>query len=222
MLVIPVIDVRHGLAVQAHGGRRDRVSSASDAAGGRQRSRRGCSWVHVTLCVPNHLYRRSRRHRRAWVQLGAAGKACPALPGVELWIDDGATPREAAEQVGSVSPATPVLGTESLRTPEDLTVLRSWPHDRYVLSLDFKGEGFDGPADALVDASHWPDRIVVMTLARVGSAAGPDVRRVAEIVGRSAGRSVYAAGGVRDRADVEALRDAGAAGVLVASALHAE
>jgi phosphoribosylformimino-5-aminoimidazole carboxamide ribotide isomerase len=31
---------------------------------------------------------------------------------------------------------------------------------------------------------------------------------------------VYAAGGVRDTRDLQALRDIGAAGVLVASALH--
>jgi phosphoribosylformimino-5-aminoimidazole carboxamide ribotide isomerase len=33
-------------------------------------------------------------------------------------------------------------------------------------------------------------------------------------------RRVYAAGGVRDMDDVRALRDAGASGVLVATALH--
>ena len=34
------------------------------------------------------------------------------------------------------------------------------------------------------------------------------------------GRRVYAAGGVRNRADIEALHAAGAAGVLIATALH--
>jgi phosphoribosylformimino-5-aminoimidazole carboxamide ribotide isomerase len=54
----------------------------------------------------------------------------------------------------------------------------------------------------------------------VGGGEGPDLRRLADIIARAGRRSVYAAGGVRDRADVEALRKVGAAGVLVASALH--
>jgi phosphoribosylformimino-5-aminoimidazole carboxamide ribotide isomerase len=62
--------------------------------------------------------------------------------------------------------------------------------------------------------------VIVMTLARVGSSAGPDVQRVADIVGRAGKRRVYAAGGVRDRDDIDALRGAGAAGVLLATALH--
>ena len=40
-------------------------------------------------------------------------------------------------------------------------------------------------------------------------------------VSRAGGRRIYAAGGVRDRADMIALHAAGAAGVLVATALHA-
>ncbi len=109
-----------------------------------------------------------------------------------------------------------------MRSVEDLAALRRLPADRYVLSLDFFGDRFAGPEELLADAACWPDRIIVMTLARVGSGAGPDLARVADIVARAGAGSVYAAGGVRDRADVEALREAGAAGVLVASALHAQ
>ncbi len=39
--------------------------------------------------------------------------------------------------------------------------------------------------------------------------------------GALAARRIYAAGGVRNRADIEALHAAGAAGVLIATALHA-
>jgi phosphoribosylformimino-5-aminoimidazole carboxamide ribotide isomerase len=60
-----------------------------------------------------------------------------------------------------------------------------------------------------------------MTLASVGLNEGPDLKRVAAIA-EMAGpkRRVFAAGGVRHIDDVRALRDAGAAGVLVATALH--
>ena len=72
----------------------------------------------------------------------------------------------------------------------------------------------------LADSSLWPSRVVVMTLDRVGANAGPDIERLKDIVSRAQGRRIYAAGGVRDRADLDAIRKIGVAGVLVASALH--
>ena len=60
-----------------------------------------------------------------------------------------------------------------------------------------------------------------MTLARVGSDAGPDLARLAEIRAIARGCEIYGAGGVRDVADLSALKGAGAAGgALIASALH--
>jgi phosphoribosylformimino-5-aminoimidazole carboxamide ribotide isomerase len=59
-----------------------------------------------------------------------------------------------------------------------------------------------------------------MTLARVGSGAGPDLDRLGRIRDAAAGKKVYAAGGVRDAADLVALRRAGIAGALIASSLH--
>ena len=73
----------------------------------------------------------------------------------------------------------------------------------------------------LDEPQHWPHAVIVMTLARVGSGEGPDLQRVAAIVARAGGRRIYAAGGVRNRADIEALHAAGAAGALIATALHA-
>ena len=61
-----------------------------------------------------------------------------------------------------------------------------------------------------------------MTLARVGSGAGPDMGRLAALRRAAPDRRLYAAGGVRDLADVQALARADIAGALVASALHDE
>ena len=90
-----------------------------------------------------------------------------------------------------------------------------------VLSLDFRGETFQGPSVILATPALWPARVIAMTLAAVGAGAGPDMARLAEVLRRAEGRAVYAAGGVRDAADLRRLADLGAAGALVASALHA-
>jgi uncharacterized protein related to proFAR isomerase len=61
---------------------------------------------------------------------------------------------------------------------------------------------------------------IVLDLARVGSGAGPDVGLIAEIHAAVPDLQLLAGGGVRDAADLRALGDAGAAGALVATALH--
>ncbi len=149
----------------------------------------------------------------------AALRALAAVrPGVELWVDCGTRSLRAARSWLDVNAGALVLGSESVDGASVVRDLRDDP--RAVLSLDFRGDAFAGPAALLDDADAWPGRVVVMTLARVGAAQGPDLGRVAEIVARAGTRRVYAAGGVRDAADLRALRDAGAAGALVATALH--
>jgi phosphoribosylformimino-5-aminoimidazole carboxamide ribotide isomerase len=59
-----------------------------------------------------------------------------------------------------------------------------------------------------------------MTLARVGSGAGPDLERLRTIRLAAARPAIFAAGGVRDASDLAELKRIGIAGVLVASALH--
>ena len=89
-----------------------------------------------------------------------------------------------------------------------------------MLSLDFRGDAFQGPPEILAEPGLWPQRIIVMTLARVGSGAGPDLQRLAAIRSVAGEREIYAAGGVRDAADLVGLKAAGASGALIATALH--
>jgi phosphoribosylformimino-5-aminoimidazole carboxamide ribotide isomerase len=66
----------------------------------------------------------------------------------------------------------------------------------------------------------WPDRVVGISLDRVGTEQGPDVERLHAIVGSSNGCAIYAGGGVRDIGDLEIIAAAGASGALAATALH--
>jgi phosphoribosylformimino-5-aminoimidazole carboxamide ribotide isomerase len=59
-----------------------------------------------------------------------------------------------------------------------------------------------------------------MNLERVGSGGGADLGLLADLKRRAPQRSFYAAGGVRGEEDLARLERAGAAGVLLASALH--
>ncbi|PZQ15048.1 MAG: nickel transporter [Ancylobacter novellus] len=141
-----------------------------------------------------------------------------AHPAVELWIDRGAADVEDLSERREAGEGTAVIGTESF---EDVRTLgHALKASRGVLSLDHDAGGAIGPPAAHEDATLWPDRMIVMTLARVGADSGPDFARLADVVARAGDRSVYAAGGVRGIDDLRALAGIGVAGALVASALH--
>jgi HisA/HisF family protein len=221
MDVIPVIDVRHGVAVAAVRGRRadyqplvTPLAAGSDPA---DIARGYAALFTFPLLYVADLDGIEGRGRNA----GLGKLLAAAVPKTRLWIDDGAGAKDAARRIADATNTSVVIGSESLGGLDDVAALRALPRDRYVLSLDFKGEHFDGPAAVLDEAQHWPEAVIVMTLARVGSGDGPDIERIAAIIARAGGRRVYAAGGVRNRADIEALHAAGAAGALIATALHA-
>ena len=142
--------------------------------------------------------------------------ACPAL---ELWLDNGIAEPEAARRFLDGANGRLVLGSEAQRDTGLIASLKGDP--RVVLSLDFRGDAFVGPPLLLARPDLWPVRIIVMTLARVGSRAGPDIARLRNVRGDAPNASLYAAGGVRNANDLAMLQREGIAGALVASSLHA-
>ena len=137
---------------------------------------------------------------------------------VDIWVDAGEADGVALTRRRAAELGRPVVGTETMKNFEmGQAALASGPA---VLSLDYGPEGARGPAEFHSQAEHWPEAVIVMTLARVGSGDGPDFTRLADILARAGERRVYAAGGVRTVDDLQRLADLGVAGVLVASALH--
>jgi phosphoribosylformimino-5-aminoimidazole carboxamide ribotide isomerase len=140
------------------------------------------------------------------------------FPALQMWVDNGAADDAALEAVVGADLGSPILGSESQR--DSSLIARHRASTRIVLSLDFRGDAFQGPQNLLAEPALWPQRVIVMTLARVGSGAGPDLGRLASIQSIAGGRGIYAAGGVRNAADLRALKEAGISGALIATALH--
>lgn len=149
-----------------------------------------------------------------------------ALPTVELWLDAGFADAAAARSLLSqLQPHTvrilPVFGSESLGSRQALQDC----HEQFggagaVLSLDRRdGERLD-PAGCWDAVALWPQRVIVMTLERVGSGAGPDLATLAELHRQAPQTSLIGAGGVRMQEDLASAEAAGASAWLVASALH--
>lgn len=149
-----------------------------------------------------------------------------ALPELELWLDAGFANAAGADALRAGIGAAgarivPVFGSESLASrPELERCFVGANAADAVLSLDRRdGERLD--AAGCWDApALWPERVIVMTLERVGSDAGPDLDTLADVRRRSPATFIVGAGGIRNVDDLERAGAAGAGAWLVASALH--
>ena len=218
MEVIPVLDLKEGVVVHARMGRRDQyrpietplasTSNPVDVA-------RGLLAVHPfeTFYIADLDAIESAGDNDA-----ALTRLKTELPNLVFWVDNGVADLARANSWLDAGLGNLVLGSESQR--DGALVRRLSQDDRVILSLDYRGDAFLGPAALLSDAADWPRKIIAMTLARVGSANGPDLNRLAAIKAAAPDKLIYAAGGVRDPADLAALQRAGIEGALVASSLH--
>ncbi|MGY2049910.1 HisA/HisF-related TIM barrel protein [Methylobacterium sp. JK268] len=215
--IIPVIDLRHGLVVRARAG--ERHAYAPIATPLSPSPQPGAVARGLLAAFPA---------RRLYVavldaimdgappDLAALAAVAAAAPGVELWVDAGFATEAAVRAFLASGLGRPVLGSES---QTDAGLVRRLG-EAAVLSLDSRDGVPLGPASLHEDASSWPSDLIAMPLARVGSGAGPDLAGLAAIRARAPRARLYAAGGLRGAHDIAPLREAGVAGILVASALH--
>ncbi len=144
-----------------------------------------------------------------------------AFPELRLWVDKGLASDAACRDWLSRGLGDLVIGSESQSGPALVGRLAGGDGSgRIVLSLDFRGAGFLGPPALLEDAALWPERVIAMTLARVGGALGPDMEVLRALKVRAPERRIYAAGGVRNAGDLRDLAEDSISGALIASALH--
>jgi phosphoribosylformimino-5-aminoimidazole carboxamide ribotide isomerase len=228
MRVIPVIDLKSGAAVHAVRGERERYRPL------RSRIVAGSDPVQVARAVREALGLDELYVADLDAIAGGAGhsESLTALAReVRVMVDAGVTEAPAVRPLLELGAARVVLGTETLAGLAALERLRSeLPAAPLVLSLDIReGRVLSpdaelarlGPADALARLRRFGTReVIVLDLARVGSGAGPDVALVRELSARFPELELLAGGGVRNAADLNALAEAGAAGALVATALH--
>jgi phosphoribosylformimino-5-aminoimidazole carboxamide ribotide isomerase len=218
MQVIPVIDLKGGRVVHARGGARERyepIRSALCAGSAPLAVAEALLDLHPFAALYVADLDAIERRGDNVPEVAALREA---FPQVEIWVDSGLSDAAACRAWGTRYGATPVLGTETMADASVVTALG--PTEDWVLSLDYRGDALGGDAAVLAADGHWPARVIVMTLTRVGMDEGPDLDRIAAISARARDRKIFAAGGVRGGEDLVALARCGAAGALVASALH--
>jgi phosphoribosylformimino-5-aminoimidazole carboxamide ribotide isomerase len=229
--VIPVIDVMEGQVVRAVGGRRELYqplrSKLIDSTAPLAVAEAALRAVGVNeLYVADIDGLLGHRPRLGWI-------AEVAARGCRVMVDAGIHHAADAKAVFDAGATAVVAGTETIAGPDELRALvESVGPDRVVLSVDLRNGQVVGSESAWgVD----PDpielvriatavgirRVIVLELARVGTGIGPGtVGLCHQMRAAFPDLELIAGGGVRDREDVDRLAEAGADGVLVASAIH--
>lgn len=219
MDVIPVIDLKGGLAVHARQGERNSYAPIRSGL---------CEGSDPLDLARGYLklfpFRRLYLADLDAIQGGRLAhsvieRLTQALPAIDLWLDCGLSDAASSRSLLGNPGTTLVIGSESLR---DCCLLEQLAdqRDRLVLSLDFQGDRFLGPQELWHNRKVWPERLIVMTLRRVGSNLGPDFERLRGLQERAPDHAIFAAGGVRHSEDMAHLAAQGLAGALIASALH--
>lgn len=137
-----------------------------------------------------------------------------AFPDVELWLDAGFRTPADIERLRAQVSFRAVIGSETWRDEGSLQ------NGHTLLSIDIGAEGLLDPSGIAADPARHPDDLILMNLVRIGNDLGPDLVLLEHFATQHPNKRCYLAGGIRDRTDLSATRKAGAAGVLLASALH--
>jgi phosphoribosylformimino-5-aminoimidazole carboxamide ribotide isomerase len=229
MQIIPVLDVLGGQVVRGIAGRRQEYRPIRSSL--------------TTSSAPLDV---ARAYRDAFgleecylADLDALGGAEPSsalyialvAAGFRLWVDAGLRDARQAQDLAGAGVAGIVAGLETWGDPAELSMAAAHLGERLLFSLDLAegrplGAGAEWPiadpvAIALEATQRGVSRVLVLELSRVGTHAGTGTEALcAEIIQRAPGVEVWAGGGVRGLEDLQRLRDAGVARVLVASALH--
>ncbi len=214
MKLIPVIDLMHDRVVTARQGKRD-AYLPSDTPLCRSSQPQAVLSAFLDLHPFSVFYiadldaiRGEGSHVDLIEQLGLDH------PGITFWVDNGLTDLKRVCEF-----ARPVIGTESLNHCEQLAHLNA-SLTSPILSLDYLDDRFQGPEGLERNPLYWPEDVIIMTLARVGSRTGPDLTRLQQLRQLNRGIRLHAAGGIRNLQDLQRLRAIGAAGALLSTALH--
>jgi len=218
MLVIPVVDLMAGQVVHARRGERttyrplqSRLAPSSDPLAVIAALLALAPFPTIYVADLDAIQRRGD-HR------GLLDRIQAEFPALGVWLDAGFG-AAADLREWSRERRTPVIGSESVASLDALAALRRAAPDA-ILSLDTRGGERLGPAPLFDSPELWPERVIVMTLDRVGAGEGPSLERLRSTLAQAPEKRIVAAGGVRDAHDLDRLEAMGIRAVLAASAIH--
>jgi len=230
MKVIGVIDVRGGRAVRARAGPRAAYAPVTQAAGAPVPSGDYAALARAYLdrLGVAELYLADLDAIETGRPCDAAVASLAAL-GRPLWVDAGVFMPGRARELLALGAARVIVALETLPSFAALEeVCRGVGSGRAAFSLDLRGSKpilaagvpvEPAPELARRAAAAGAAAVIVLDLARVGTASGPDFETVAAVRRAVPGVLLAAGGGVRGAEDLARLAECGCDAALVASAL---
>jgi phosphoribosylformimino-5-aminoimidazole carboxamide ribotide isomerase len=151
--------------------------------------------------------------------------------GAEPWVDAGVSDARAAARLLEAGAARVIVGTETLTDIESLRAIREiLPAAQLLVSVDMGDHGVLSSCSELSGraplaaigllAEEGVTELILLALRHVGTGAGPDLDTLRAARDAFPHLRLIAGGGVRTAGDLQALAEAGADGVLLATALH--
>jgi phosphoribosylformimino-5-aminoimidazole carboxamide ribotide isomerase len=219
MNIIPVLDLMNGQVVHAkHGDRQNYLPIQSVLCS--STDPQSLVGALMELYPFKHLYiadinaiQKTGNHQSEIDDIAST------FPALEIYLDAGFRSNAEINTFHQMN-ITPVLGSESIANIETYLAMKDSYPKRTLLSLDFKNDTYQGPTELLEKNECWPNELILMSLSKVGSESGPDLEKLRTFKKASPQTKIYAAGGVRDLADVIALKSENIDGALIASAIH--
>jgi phosphoribosylformimino-5-aminoimidazole carboxamide ribotide isomerase len=236
MVIIPVLDLSHGVAVHALSGDRSRyqpVQSVLTPDG--DGDAMALATAFRNLLGVRECYAADLDAIQGGAMQGTLLRELGRIQAGGLLVDAGAHQVGKALEVLASGASQVVVGLESLHAFSDLeAIVRAIGASRVVFSLDLRQDmpvlhpamqrAGDVEADALALAARALDcgvrSLLALDVGRVGTGRGVDLELLERLRRRLGTVRLLGGGGVHARADLDRMRDAGCDAVLVATALH--
>jgi phosphoribosylformimino-5-aminoimidazole carboxamide ribotide isomerase len=228
--VIPVLDIKEGVVVHAVRGERDRYMPIKSVLC------KSAKPLDVALAL-----RRIFNFRELYIadidSITGSGDNYDVISEIvrsaefdSVIVDAGIDSVEDAKELFNVGVDKAIVATETLSSLDRLDALLSrFGSGRLVLSMDFCDNRMVSPCGDLAGIDpigaveifnkYAFEEAIFIDLARVGSELGFDIGTISRMVDK-ARMQVIVGGGARNVRDVLLLKRVGAAGVLIATALH--
>lgn len=231
MRLIPVIDIRQGMAVHAQGGDRGRYQPVQSCLTSSADPRILLERLHTAFRCEEVYVADLDALEQTGDNLSLVAELVHQDGGIRLLVDAGVRSAAEARRLLDIGVSRVVLASETSTGPDQIAEIgRAVGFDRVVCSLDL-GQGsvlWAPPASGVWTAeeafaavsAHGIRSVIILALDRIGKETGVDGHGVAPLIRKFQGMEILIGGGVRDIRDLKTLHEIGVAGALVATAIH--
>ena len=231
MRLIPVLDIRRGITVHAERGDRERYGPVQSCLTSSTDPLVMLEQFHAALGCDEVYVADLDALEQTGDNLGLFPALSSCSDGVQLLVDAGVRSAADARHLLEIGVTRVVLASETSAGPNQVAEIgEEVGFGNVVCSLDLRERSvmwgtsaspLRNPDEVLASlAAAGVRSVIILEMDRIGAETGVDSHFLAPLIRRHRGMEILIGGGVRDIQDLLILQDIGAAGALVATAIH--